>query len=116
LSKENIEEVLKLLLNGKAAGIDGLPYEFWKWLNEASKSSHEGEGNEDEPFDLIQCITDTYNNIETFGVTNQSKFSEGWMCPLYKKKDRRDIANYRPIILLNSDYKIFTKALAIKLA
>ena len=38
------------------------------------------------------------------------------MCPLYKKKDRRDIANYRLITLLNSDYKIFTKALAVKLA
>ena len=38
------------------------------------------------------------------------------MCPLYKKKDRRDIANYRLITLLNSDHKIFTKALTVKLA
>lgn len=38
------------------------------------------------------------------------------MCPLYKKNDRNDIANYRPITLLNSDYKIMTKALSIKLA
>ena len=38
------------------------------------------------------------------------------MCPLYKKKDKRQIANYRPITILNSDYKIFTKALAVKLA
>ncbi|EPS95420.1 hypothetical protein FOMPIDRAFT_1054147 [Fomitopsis schrenkii] len=38
------------------------------------------------------------------------------MCPLYKKKDRREIANYRPITLLNSDYKIYTKVLAMRLA
>jgi hypothetical protein len=38
------------------------------------------------------------------------------MCPLLKKKDKTDIANYRPITLLNSDYKIFTKALANKLS
>jgi hypothetical protein len=37
LTKQNIEEVLKLLPNGKATGIDGLPYEFWKWLLEKSK-------------------------------------------------------------------------------
>src|ERR1700685_3553787 len=33
-----------------------------------------------------------------------------------RKKDKRQIANYRPITILNSDYKIFTKALAVKLA
>jgi len=38
------------------------------------------------------------------------------MCPLYKKKDRTNIVNYRPITLLNTDYKIFTKALATQLA
>jgi hypothetical protein len=32
LTKANVEEVLKLLPNGKAPGIDGIPYEFWKWL------------------------------------------------------------------------------------
>jgi hypothetical protein len=38
------------------------------------------------------------------------------MCPLYKKNDKHQIVNYCPITLLNSDYKIFTKALATKLA
>jgi hypothetical protein len=30
LTKANIEEVLHLLPNGKAPGIDGIPYELWK--------------------------------------------------------------------------------------
>ena len=37
------------------------------------------------------------------------------MCPLYKKKDRTEISNYRPITLLNTDYKILTKVLALQL-
>lgn len=35
---------------------------------------------------------------------------------MYKKKDKREMANYRPITLLNTDYKTMTKALAMKFA
>jgi len=37
------------------------------------------------------------------------------MCLIYKKKDLNEISNYRPITLLNTDYKLLTKAMALQL-
>ena len=34
---------------------------------------------------------------------------------LFKKKDREDVRNYRPLTMLNTDYKIYTKILANRL-
>jgi hypothetical protein len=38
------------------------------------------------------------------------------MCPIYKKKEHTKIENYCPITLLNTDYKMMTKTLAVQLA
>lgn len=38
------------------------------------------------------------------------------MCPIFKKNDNTEIANYRPITVLNTDYKLMTKAIQSKLA
>ena len=37
------------------------------------------------------------------------------MCLLFKKKDPTDIRNYCPITILNTDYKILTKVMALQL-
>jgi len=113
LSEQDVCQALKSSKNGTSTGMNGLPYELWKALSD----KYDADTKADKPtFNIIKVLTRVYNDIEEYGVVSTTDFAEGWMCPLYKKKDKRHIANYRPITILNTDYKIFTKALALKLA
>lgn len=56
-----------------------------------------------------------FNDIEDNGPKPNLKFSEGWLCPIYKKEDRTDIGNYWPITVLNTDYRMLTKILTTRL-
>ena len=99
--------------NNKAPGLDGIPIELWKALDE----NHKATSEEDEPsVDIIECIKRVFNSIEREGIIEGTDFAEGWMCPIYKKGERTKIANYRPITLLNTDYKLLTKALSVQMA
>ena len=63
----------------------------------------------------MEALTHLFTDIQINGVNEKSEFASGWLCPLYKKKDPSEISNYRPITLLNTDYKLMTKTLALQL-
>lgn len=115
ISYNEVATALKKSDNNTSAGINGILYEFWKIMHGEHCKSKKLTPLE-KTFDAVGVLTAVYNDIKTNGVATGSNFATGWMCPLYKKKDKRNIANYRPITLLNTDYKIFTKALASKLS
>jgi hypothetical protein len=111
-TSEQVEKALKLAKNGTATGMDGCPYELWKKLDERYNRQH----NENKPrFDITETLAKIFRDIQEHGVDKRSDFALGWMCPIYKKKDRREISNYCPITLLNTDYKLLTKVLAIQI-
>ena len=112
LSEENVRHTLALTKNGTATGIDGCPYELWKALE---KRYNDDTNAGKTSLNLIKVLTIVYQDIQQHGLNDTTNFALGWMCPLYKKKDLTEICNYRPITLLNTDYKILTKALALKL-
>jgi hypothetical protein len=45
------------------------------------------------------------------GETLPRSWTEGLLCPVYKKGDKLDCKNYRRICLLNVTYKVFAKIL-----
>ena len=113
LTEDQVLRVLWDSKNGTATGLDGIPYELWKSLHDL----HVQNTKANKPsFDVIKCLTLLYNDIQTHGTDPTTNFSAGWMCPIYKKKDKTRIENYRPITLLNTDYKVMTKALMTQLA
>jgi len=105
-SKE-VEQALRKTSNNKAPGKDGIPYEFYKMWQKTTKKKEKIPN-------ISYILTRVYNNIEQKGTLNE-KFAEGTMCLLYKKKEKTNIENYRPITLLNTDYKLYTKTIATKL-
>jgi hypothetical protein len=112
LDEQLVRKSIDLTKNRTATGVDSCPYELWKVLikkyDDSVKAGKPG-------FNIIKVLTTVFRDIQTNGFDEKSKFTLGWMCPLYKKKDPTEISNYRPITLLNTDYKILTKVLALQL-
>jgi exonuclease III len=94
---ECTKAVHKLKLN-KSPGSDGLTPEFYKTFWE----------------DIKEIVTDSLNEGFDKGEFSFSQ-KRGIIKLLYKKGDRNNLDNYRPISLLNYDYKICTLALAMRL-
>lgn len=97
---EDIIKAMRRSKNGKSTGINSIPYEFWKLINAIHTKNTKERPNE-ASFNIVPALLQVYNDIQTYGVMNDTNFAAGWMCPLYKKKDKREIENYSPITLMN---------------
>ena len=97
-TEKEITEALKNMENDKSPDTDGLTAEFYKkfWpllTKEFTKMTNAVLNR--------KCLTDTQR--------------EALICCIYKKGDRVDIRNWRPISLLNINYKIITKTITNKI-
>ena len=94
----DITNAIRNMANGKSPGPDSLPAEFYKALEA----------------DIAPILLSLYDEIREEGLMPDTLL-DGEMALLYKKKDPRDIRNYRPITLLNVDYKILSSILASRI-
>ncbi|XP_011641707.1 cilia- and flagella-associated protein 251-like [Pogonomyrmex barbatus] len=98
LKTEEIAEAVKKLKKGKAAGIDGIPMEAWKY----------GGGKVKRRLaDLLTCIWK--------GGGIPEDWRKSVIATIYKKGDTEKMENYRGISLLCTAYKICAEVLRKRL-
>jgi hypothetical protein len=93
-----VSRALKSSPPGKVPGEDGLPVELYKRLRSL----------------LAPVLARVLSAAGRTG-TLPAGFLDGVISLLYKAGDRCSAANYRPITLLNTDYRVLAKALAARL-
>jgi hypothetical protein len=99
ITEEEILKSLKDLKNNKTPGTNGISAEFYKFFWHDIKDF------------LINSIVES---VEKGELSSEQK--RGIISLIPKKgKDRLQLKNWRPISLLNTDYKILTKLLAKRL-
>jgi hypothetical protein len=95
----DLQDVVAHAPTGKSPGLDGLPFEIYSLLLRHPLATKL----------LLQVMNDALH----------SAFPDSWLRTrlilLFKKGDASDLANWRPLSLINSDAKIFTKLLANRL-
>lgn len=98
ISKEDIHSALFKMKKQKTPGPDGLTVEFYiQFWNELQDILHKLFQNIYEE----NCMSRTMRH--------------GHIILIYKKGDRRQLKNYRPISLLNVDYKILARVMSNRL-
>ena len=100
ITSNEILATLKRMKNDSAPGLDGLPVEVYKvfWT------------------DIEPILTKVFNYSYDSGSLAPSQ-SQALLCLIHKggSSAREDISSWRPIALLNADYKILAKLLALRL-
>ncbi len=115
ITYDEVEQSLRLSKSGAAPGLDGTPFELWKTLH--ARFIEDKRFPDRTSFDVVRLLKEAFEDIRTFGVCSRTGFAHGWIAPIYKEKgERTRVVNYRPITILNTDYKLLSKALAIRLA
>ena len=98
ITVEEIQNSIKTMARNKSPGSDGLQVEFYAcfWLR------------------VRQPMMDAFNYALRTGCMHESA-RVGIISLIPKRNNLQDIRNWRPIVLLNSDYKVLSKTIASRI-
>ena len=99
VSHDEITQAVSQTQNDRSPGTDGLTYEFYKSFWHLLEK------------DLVKVFNHSFENKE---LPDSQKY--GLLTLLFKKGERALLSSWRPISLLNTDYKILAKALSVRLS
>ena len=99
ITYEDLKFRISKLSRGKAAGEDGILYEFLI----------------DGPDELLNAVLDAINGLLTKTLSIPEFWKGGMIKLLYKKGDSTLCKNYRPVVLLRACYKLYTSILTDRL-
>ena len=99
ITREDLKFRISKLARGKAAGEDGILYEFLM----------------DGPDELLSSILDAINGLLSKTQSIPEFWKGGLIKLLYKKGDPTLCKNYRPVVLLRACYKLYTSILTDRL-
>lgn len=107
-SEKETRTAIKILKIGKATGLDSILHDVWKELM-CKFEDLEKDGFCNASCNIAKCLTLVFNDI-----SERPGFLREMVMPSVKK-NRTDIGNYCPIMVLNTDYKVMIKVLAMRL-
>lgn len=94
-----VVDALESMARGKSPGPDGIPTEVYMQYQDH----------------VLPLLLDTYHNAHRLGTLPESFYDASIVVLLKPDKHPEDCGSYRPISLLNVDYKILAKILASRL-